>query len=383
MTVSIAQALPNHSNVETPDLRDLVPQYLREDAETFVKLMEDYYTYLNDTAAPSNLIAEFTNQHDIEQTSDAFLNSIQAEIAAYIPRAAQVDQRRMYQLLAKYFYNNRGSRESAETFFRIFYDSYAEISDLTDGSLIAEQGELNWGLKQNAWLPYSYVIKTDVPIAVWEKAYKEIIHPAGFRFFALLLFVIISYNKWSLPYEHPDSQTFTYRSGTLDWFYPGEPGDWAPYDQPGLIGDRARRLLFVLYGYLEQPEDQPVSTVILTNLLQSFGSHPQRTMDDYLGWTKFLDPSPIAYYKDFVIEDAIAGYYPSNPAILQNIGTFVEFGELIVGSWPLLWSFSDAPGDEVHIDITLSGPEDGDDRMSFNDTDIVQLTENTNLIHTY
>jgi hypothetical protein len=248
---------------ELARLQSLLPLGLRDKSENLAKFLEDYYRYMN-TDGPSAVLNSLRASHDLYEMSDEYLASIQDEIAAYIPVAAKMDRRTLFKRIVKYFYNARGSRESANVFFKIFYNTECQITDPVSGSLISPLLT-----DQRHWLPYSYSIGVDVPVKEWEKPYRALVHPVGFRFYtadngntdsngnniASSLFILFSaINKWdklkadAFIIENPDLTTsadipYLYSYGkfqefTADSYYLGTVDVNAyryPASQPGWI----------------------------------------------------------------------------------------------------------------------------------------------------
>ena len=76
---------------------------------------------------PSELLQKLESSRDLDEMDEKFLDQIQAEIATEIPNAANIDKRSMYKLLSD-FYRTRGSEESIQNFFRLFYGDNVTFS---------------------------------------------------------------------------------------------------------------------------------------------------------------------------------------------------------------------------------------------------------------
>ena len=252
-----------------------------------------------------------------------------------MPAAYSIDKATLYKRIVKYFYNTRGTVESAETFFRIFYDTGAEIQSLhelgEDGNnpladdILADDGEVNAEQKRQEWLPYSYLIKTQLPLAIWQKAYKELIHPAGFRFFALLLFVSITQNDWGYPsFEQPGTE-FDYENSNLIWFIKPPIGSHTPHHQPGWIGNRIRRVFFALFAdSVTNEEDRLVFLRIKMAFMQLDGQL-SINRKDHISWTKWYDSTPIGHYQNYTfaeMDDINHNIYESAKFIA--LGSFIQ-----------------------------------------------------------
>ena len=148
---------------------------------------------------------------DIDKTAAAYLELIQKEIAAVIPRSIQVNKKNLYKNIINY-YRIRGSSDSIEVFFRLLFDDEVEVEYPWDSTLIPSSG--NW--EPNAALPkggsyldkkgflsdtikiqdslryqkFSYLIRTGQNISSWDYFYNRLVHPAGFKYFAEILLLL-------------------------------------------------------------------------------------------------------------------------------------------------------------------------------------------------
>ncbi len=78
---------------------------------------------------------------DIDSTASAYLELIQKEIAAVVPRSIQVNKRNLYKVITEY-YRIRGTSDSIEVFFRLLFDDEVEVEFPWDETLIPSSG--NW-----------------------------------------------------------------------------------------------------------------------------------------------------------------------------------------------------------------------------------------------
>ena len=145
---------------------------------------------------------------DIDHTAAQYLELIQKEIAAIIPRSIPVNKRNLYKAMTDY-YKIRGSSDSIEVFFRLLFDDEVEVEYPWDSTLIPSSG--NW--ESNPSLPkggiyldkkgflsdtikiqdslryqkFSYLIRTGQNLSSWNYFYDRLVHPAGFKYFAEIL----------------------------------------------------------------------------------------------------------------------------------------------------------------------------------------------------
>jgi hypothetical protein len=180
-------------------------------------------------SGPTNIIYSILSQLDVDQVDQDYLGHIQTAVAPYVPIPSYMsttstatvnpapfythlsDEERaflraqLYRKIIKYFYNTRGSRNSAISFFRIFYNDTASIYDANDylttvqsfiqtwltssgmtlASTVVSAGASVYGQTPvQAWTPFSYVITTGVPggSSTFDVTYRALVHPVGFKY---------------------------------------------------------------------------------------------------------------------------------------------------------------------------------------------------------
>jgi len=232
----------------------LVPEQIRQNIENtsspnLIQLLQDYYTYLNESGQPSFALNTIQEAKDLDSVDNNYLNLIQTEIAVSIPRVLTTDRVTLYKNLIRY-YSMRGSEESISLFFKILYDDEVTVSYPKNLMLIPSSG--NWdqtyqtpvynssgvltGYTQGAYTnnlgflsdtiklqdsyyyqKFSYVINTGNNISVWNDTFKKLVHPAGFIYFGQIL--ILLYPNEVINYD-PLTGNILSRM---------------PHDQPGII----------------------------------------------------------------------------------------------------------------------------------------------------
>lgn len=155
---------------------------------------------------PSNVMSSIEGALDIDQNSLNYLELIQKEIAASIPRNVTVNKRNLYKQILD-FYKVRGNNESVEIFFRLLFNEEVVIERPFDKTLIPSSG--NYDTNQNRYLDnkgflsdriklqdsfrfqkFSYLIKTGKDVSDWKDVYDKLVHPAGFIFFGEILILL-------------------------------------------------------------------------------------------------------------------------------------------------------------------------------------------------
>ena len=157
---------------------------------------------------PSYVMNTIEEAMDIDTNDDGYLELMQKEIAATIPRGVTVNKRTLYKQIID-FYRLRGTTDSIEIFFQILFNDFAEIEFPYDKVLIPSSG--NWDINASLsrggqyldnkgflsdsikiqdskkFQKFSYLIKTGKNLSDWDLSYNKLVHPAGFIFFAEIL----------------------------------------------------------------------------------------------------------------------------------------------------------------------------------------------------
>lgn len=153
---------------------------------------------------PSYVLNAIEEAMNMDENSDTYLEMMQKEIAAAIPRnLSSVERRALYKNITE-FYKLKGSQDSIEIFFRLLFNESVEVDYPWDKTLIPSSGD--WDGAQNRYLDhkgflsdkiklqdskyyqkFSYNIKTGKNLSEWQYAFDKLVHPAGFIFFGEVL----------------------------------------------------------------------------------------------------------------------------------------------------------------------------------------------------
>ncbi len=125
--LSIADSRPISNNTEALRVNELIPSYLKENAQDLIDFIADYYDYLNQQNNPSFLIDQIIANQDVDNTTDVFIKNIKAEIAKNVPNSKVLNDKELLRKIAQ-FWKIKGSEMSVPTFFRIFYDEIVSVS---------------------------------------------------------------------------------------------------------------------------------------------------------------------------------------------------------------------------------------------------------------
>ena len=201
------------------------------------------------------------------------------------------------------------------------------------------------------WQEFSYVINTAVSTDQWENEYVRMVHPAGLKFFAAVLFILRLDNEWIGPkvrfdktlrkyistYD-PTEYKGNYRTNdpliNLEWMEGLTPpsllnavanGHHMPLFQPGwLTGDlRFLELIIEALEFDLGPNDPAYQRLVLSTLHLLHISTKDRdafAREDYLNNLKFVVDTPITQYLNTSFEDAVF----NDQNIFNNIGASID-----------------------------------------------------------
>ena len=166
---------------------------------------------------PSNVMSSIEGALDIDQNSLNYLELMQKEIAAAIPRNVTVNKRNLYKQILD-FYKVRGNSDSIEIFFRLLFNEEVVVERPYDKTLIPSSGNYDVGttryLDNRGFLSdriklqdsfrfqkFSYLIKTGKNVSDWKDVYDKLVHPAGFIFFGEILILLNIVNVGSVNFR--------------------------------------------------------------------------------------------------------------------------------------------------------------------------------------
>jgi len=182
-------------NHESGRIEELIPQYIRPTTDNLILFLKEYYDYLNsDSQSVSTRLNRIVLENNIDETSMLYLDAIQAEIARSVPNSDHMDRTTLYKRIV-HFYRSKGTKESVHTFFRIFFN------DVTDLEII--YGDTPW----------TYKIRSTQFTTEWKDRYKKLVHPAGLKFSAALLFDAIVRGGSIEGGDNPDNDPTDIKAG--------------------------------------------------------------------------------------------------------------------------------------------------------------------------
>ena len=237
------------------------------------------------------------------------------------------------------------------------------------------------------WQEFSYVLNVGLSSDQWENEYIRMVHPAGLKFFAAVLYILSLENSWLGPNVKFDQvlrqykRTFdssryvrNYRTKNplvdLDWLEgltppsildPSANAHHMPLFQPGwLTGDlRFLELIIEAFEFGLGPNDPSYQRMVLSTLHLLHITTKDRNAfarQDYLENLKFLDVNPITPYLNITFEEAVF----NNPNIFNNLRSIIDLS---------LIENTRLETEVQGLDITT---EDGDDADTLGDAFLIK-----------
>ena len=106
-----------------------LPQFVKEDHETFVAFMEAYYEYMEQQGKPYEIIGSLDNYANIDKTVDEFLNYFKKQFGEDIPEAVFANANKPFVLKhLRDFYRTKGSEKAFQFLFRLLYQEEITIN---------------------------------------------------------------------------------------------------------------------------------------------------------------------------------------------------------------------------------------------------------------
>ena len=164
------EALPEHFVTEYPDL---------------VKFLDIYYDFMEeDDSGYSYYIQGLYQVRDLNTTMLSSLDNIFKEIGNNSQAADFFADPRFVAKVIASFYKAKGSKISAEGFFRAFFGEEASIVYPKNNMFIVNDSRLGTdSLKyiqdDKRYQIHSILIQSGIPVAKWQDLFKLFVHPAG------------------------------------------------------------------------------------------------------------------------------------------------------------------------------------------------------------
>lgn len=122
-------------------VRSQLPEFIRDDYDTFVAFVEAYYEFMESTSGAMTTSKSLLDYINIESTLDVFIEHFRKEFLTLIPTDAIPDKAWLTQHI-KEFYRARGTEKALRFLFRLLYNEEIEILYPKEFILKASAG--NW-----------------------------------------------------------------------------------------------------------------------------------------------------------------------------------------------------------------------------------------------
>ena len=191
----MSQFLSNQYRTNTKfhqsSVTQILPEFYREEYPDLIRFMETYYEYTGEDGSVSfdEQIQNLFSIRDISSTNIEHLDLLISEISDGLETSSFYQNPRLMARLLSQFYRNKGTKLSAEQFFKAFYNENVEITypkqnifilnDKPAGSLIGPES-LKFIQDNKKYQIFSILLKTGMSFNDYETLYKKLVHPAGF-----------------------------------------------------------------------------------------------------------------------------------------------------------------------------------------------------------
>ena len=170
-------------NLRSYSIKEVLPQYYAAAYPNLITFLEGYYDYM-DSDGTIDALQDLYTLYDLEATDLKYIENIFASIADGANSTYFGEPREVLRNFAN-FYRVKGTRYSAEGFFRAFYGLDVEIEYPKNNLFIVSESQIGTeSLRyiQNGALYqiFSVLIKSSIPLSTWRDLYKKFVHPAGF-----------------------------------------------------------------------------------------------------------------------------------------------------------------------------------------------------------
>jgi hypothetical protein len=170
-------------NLRKYQVKSVLPEHFTDDYPMLISFLEGYYNNAEEDDTLS-VIRDLQSVFDIERTSLDNLEYLFGMIADGANSGYFSDPREVLRNFAQ-FYRVKGTKYSAEGFFRAFFAEDIQIEHPKDNLFIVGESQIgteSLRFIQNGALYqiFSVLIKSSIPISGWRELYKKFVHPAGF-----------------------------------------------------------------------------------------------------------------------------------------------------------------------------------------------------------
>ena len=179
-------------NFQVRKVRESLPEYFTSEFPDLVTFLEKYYDFL-DSADATHAFGDDLKQlyatKDIGEMPSDLINKYVPELAGGLETADNFSDKRFGLRRLAQFLRQKGTRFSAEEFFRLFFQQTAEVEYGKESMFIIGDSASTIGAESLKFIQNDEVfqtfglrINTSTDITNWNALYKKFVHPAGFYY---------------------------------------------------------------------------------------------------------------------------------------------------------------------------------------------------------
>lgn len=130
----------SHQTLLSTLVRQHLPEFIREDYQTFVKFIEAYYEFMEQTNGAMDFSKHLLSYRDVDRTLTEFEEYFSKTFLPLLSNQSVVDKRTLIKS-AKQLYDSKGTKKSFEFLFRALYGEDVSIFYPKDNILRASDGK--------------------------------------------------------------------------------------------------------------------------------------------------------------------------------------------------------------------------------------------------
>lgn len=172
------------TNVRKSLVDEVLPEHFRIDYPNLITFLDAYYEHLDSADNFGGIIQELQTIKDIEDTKLEYLDYMFDEVGLGVSQSSFTVPREAIRNFGNFF-RVKGSEYSINGFFRAFFNEEIEIIHPKDKLMrvgISTIGDEDRYRLQDGALNqiFSTLIRSPIPLGVWEELYRKFVHPSGF-----------------------------------------------------------------------------------------------------------------------------------------------------------------------------------------------------------
>ena len=176
--------------VKRADVRNTLPSWFQSNNPKFITFMEAYEEFLDSDSGKFNFhqkVQEVFAARDIPDTDEDFLDQIIGEVGNGLTQSSFFKNPRLMARLLGNFYQQKGTKPSAEGFFRGFFGEEVEVLYPKRDIFLVGTDQIGFDSQKKIqdaerFQIFSILVKSGISVSDYDLLYKRFVHPAGFHF---------------------------------------------------------------------------------------------------------------------------------------------------------------------------------------------------------